>query len=93
MIDWKKQLNVKPEFYFNSKLRWTALMEACNFGHKSIVEVLLSAPNIDLDSVNLRGQRADDVAVSRGHEHIAQIIKYVSYVTLLVHYANSYNSN
>ena len=50
-------------------------MEACNFGHKYIVEILLGASNIDLDAVNLRGQRADDVAASRGHEHLTQMIR------------------
>ena len=41
--------------------RWTALMEACNFGHKHIVELLLqTAPNtLDLDAVNIRGQMAE----------------------------------
>lgn len=29
--------------------RWTALMEACNFGHKSVVEILLAVPSIDLE--------------------------------------------
>ncbi|QQP57037.1 Uncharacterized protein FKW44_001896 [Caligus rogercresseyi] len=51
---------------------WTAIMEACNFGHKEIVNYLISIPNIDLEAVNLRGQRAEDVAVSRGHEDIAE---------------------
>ena len=56
--------------------RWTALMEACNFGHKHIVDLLLAvAPTIDMDAVNIRGQMAEDVATSRGHEAIAQTIR------------------
>ena len=55
--------------------RWTAIMEACNFGHKNVVEALLKMPSIDLEAVNLRGQRAEDVAMSRGHEHLAQLIR------------------
>ena len=60
--------------------RWTALMEACNFGHKQIVEVLLSGPAsrnsiLDLDAVNIRGQSAEDVARSRGHDELAQLIR------------------
>jgi ankyrin repeat protein len=51
-------------------------MEACNFGHKLIVEALLKSANLDLDAVNLRGQRADDVAASRGHEQLAQMIRF-----------------
>ncbi|CAB4056942.1 unnamed protein product [Lepeophtheirus salmonis] len=54
---------------------WTALMEACNFGHRDIVEYLVSISNIDLEAINLRGQRAEDVALSRGHEEIADYIK------------------
>ena len=55
-------------------------MEACNFGHKHIVEILLNGPAcrtsiLDLDALNLRGQRAEDVAVSRGHEALAQLIR------------------
>ena len=50
-------------------------MEACNFGHKNVVEALLKMPSIDLEAVNLRGQRAEDVAMSRGHEHLAQLIR------------------
>ena len=34
--------------------RWTALMEACNFGHEPIVALLLLQPSLDLDAVNLR---------------------------------------
>ena len=41
-------------------------MEACNFGHRPIVDLLLSVPNIDLEAMNIRGQRADEVAASRG---------------------------
>ena len=55
--------------------RWTALMEACNFGHRAIVELLLTAPSLDLEAINLRGQRADEVAMSRGHEQLAQLIQ------------------
>ena len=46
-------------------VRWTALMEACNFGHRSIVEILLRrAPTpLDLDAVNLRGQTAAEVGI------------------------------
>lgn len=55
--------------------RWTALMDASNFGHKAIVEVLLKVPSVDLDAVNLRGQKADDVASSRGHDGLAALIK------------------
>ena len=50
-------------------------MEACNFGHTAIVELLLATPNIDLDAVNLRGQRAEDVALSRGHDHLSILIR------------------
>ena len=52
-------------------------MEACNLGHKAVVEALLKSPNIDLDAVNLRGQRAEDVALSRGHEQLAQLVRYL----------------
>ena len=55
--------------------RWTALMEACNFGHRAVVELLLSVPSIDLEAMNIRGQRADEVAMSRGHEVLAQLIQ------------------
>ncbi len=55
--------------------RWTALMEACNFGHRSIVELLIAVPSLDLEAINLRGQRADEVAMSRGHESLAQLIQ------------------
>ena len=55
--------------------RWTALMEACNFGHRSVLELLLSVPSIDLEAMNIRGQRADEVAMSRGHEILAQLIQ------------------
>ena len=55
--------------------RWTALMEACNFGHKLVVELLIRVPNIDFEAVNLRGQRAEEVASSRGHESLAQLIR------------------
>ncbi len=41
--------------------RWTALMEACNFGHQKVVELLLCATGVDFEAVNLRGQRADEV--------------------------------
>ena len=41
-------------------------MEACNFGHKKIVELLLAVPSLDLEAMNIRGQRADEVAASRG---------------------------
>jgi len=50
-------------------------MEACNFGHKVIVEALVAMPAIDLDAVNLRGQKADDVAAHRGHDNIVQLIR------------------
>ncbi len=50
-------------------------MEACNFGHRSVVELLLEAPGLDLEAVNLRGQTADQVASSRGHEGLADLIK------------------
>ncbi len=55
--------------------RWTALMEACNFGHRNVVEALLSVPSIDLEALNIRGQRAEDVASSRGHDHIAKMVE------------------
>ena len=55
-------------------------MEACNFGHKHIVEILLNGPAsrtsvLDLDAVNIRGQSAEDVAISRGHDNLAQLIR------------------
>ncbi len=49
-------------------------MEACNFGHGKVVDLLLSVPGIDLEAVNLRGQRADEVASTRGHEALAAAI-------------------
>lgn len=49
-------------------------MEACNFGHEAVVEVLVKQPDLDFEAVNLRGQTAQDVATSRGHEGLAQII-------------------
>ena len=55
--------------------RWTSLMEACNFGHKAIVEILLSVPSLDLEAMNIRGQRADEVATSRGHDQLAVMIQ------------------
>merc|ERR1711963_512238 len=55
--------------------RWTSLMEACNFGHKAIVEILLSVPSLDLEAMNIRGQRADEVATSRGHDQLALMIQ------------------
>jgi ankyrin repeat protein len=55
-------------------------MEACNFGHKHIVEILLNGPAsrnsvLDLDAVNIRAQSAEDVARSRGHDELAQLIR------------------
>ena len=50
-------------------------MEACNFGHRSVVELLIKVPNIDFEAVNLRGQRAEEVAASRGHDSLAQVIR------------------
>ena len=55
--------------------RWTALMEACNFGHRPIVELLLGVANIDLEAMNIRGQHAEDVAMSRGHDSLVQLIQ------------------
>ena len=55
--------------------RWTSLMEACNFGHKAIVELLLNVPSLDLEAMNIRGQRADEVATSRGHDQLALMIQ------------------
>ena len=51
-------------------------MQASNFGHTAVVELLLTAADnpVDLDAVNIRGQRAEDVAASRGHEAIAAMI-------------------
>ena len=49
-------------------------MEACNFGHEAVVEILVTQPDLDFEAVNLRGQTAQDVATSRGHEALAQII-------------------
>ena len=69
--------------------RWTSLMEACNFGHKAIVEILLSVPSLDLEAMNIRGQRADEVATSRGHDQLALMIqnkrtsRYFTYFTFL----------
>jgi hypothetical protein len=31
-------------------------MEACNFGHATVVELLLAQPSLDIEAVNLRGQ-------------------------------------
>ena len=50
-------------------------MEACNFGHRPIVDLLLSVPNIDLEAMNIRGQHAEDVAMSRGHDSLVQLIQ------------------
>ena len=50
-------------------------MEACNFGHKKIVELLLAVPSLDLEAMNIRGQRADEVATSRGHDQLALMIQ------------------
>ena len=50
-------------------------MEACNFGHRPIVELLLGVPNIDLEAMNIRGQHAEDVAMSRGHDNLVQLIQ------------------
>ena len=67
--------------------RWNSLMEACNFGHKAIVEILLSVPSLDLEAMNIRGQRADEVATSRGHDQLALMIqnkrtsRYFTYFT------------
>ena len=61
-------------------------MEACNFGHKAIVELLLTVPSLDLEAMNIRGQRADEVATSRGHDQLSQLIqnkrhsRYVHYI-------------
>ena len=50
-------------------------MEACNFGHRPIVDLLLrSAPTLDLDAVNLRGQTASEVAASRGYDDLAAAV-------------------
>ena len=51
-------------------------LQASNFGHTAVVELLLTATDnpVDLDAVNIRGQRAEDVAASRGHEAIAAMI-------------------
>ncbi len=50
-------------------------MEACNFGHEKVVQLLLSYPTIDFEAVNLRGQRADEVAASRGYDNMAQMVR------------------
>ena len=42
---------------------------------RHVVELLLSVPGLDLEAVNLRGQRAEDVAASRGHEALATLIR------------------
>lgn len=68
-------LPAATELELTSHDRWTALMEACNFGHRSIVDLLLTVPSLDLEARNLRGQRADEVALSRGHDQIADIIQ------------------
>ena len=61
--------------FYSRHDRWTALMEACNFGHRPIVDLLLSVPNIDLEAMNIRGQHAEDVAMSRGHDSLVQLIQ------------------
>ena len=64
-------------------------MEACNFGHKAIVELLLTVPSLDLEAMNIRGQRADEVATRRGHDQLSQLIqnkrhsRYVHYMMLI----------
>ena len=45
-------------------------MEACHFGQETIVKELLKVPIVDLEAVNLRGQKADEVAAGRGYEVI-----------------------
>ena len=52
------------------------VLQASNFGHTAVVELLLGASDnpVDLDAVNIRGQRAEEVAASRGHEAIADMI-------------------
>ena len=58
-------------------LNWQNLaLQASNFGHTAVVELLLAATDnpVDLDAVNIRGQRAEEVAASRGHDAIADII-------------------
>ena len=62
-------------YFYSRHDRWTALMEACNFGHRPIVDLLLSVPNIDLEAMNIRGQHAEDVAMSRGHDSLVQLIQ------------------
>ena len=54
-------------------------MEACNFGHKKIVELLLAVPSLDLEAMNIRGQRADEVAASRGI-NISYVILFFLYL-------------
>ncbi|XP_059094963.1 uncharacterized protein LOC131889792 isoform X3 [Tigriopus californicus] len=73
---WHSQMSMSDIFddAFWLFVRWTALMEACNFGHKSVVELLVQVPQIDFDAINLRGQRAQDVAISRGHDSLGKII-------------------
>ena len=61
-------------------------MQASNFGHTAVVELLLAAADnpVDLDAVNIRGQRAEEVAVSRGHDAIADMIaRFASIITIM----------
>ena len=72
-------------------------MEACNFGHKKIVELLLAVPSLDLEAMNIRGQRADEVAASRGI-NISYVILFFLYdtifsVKLISHPIKSYYEN
>lgn len=50
-------------------------MEACNFGQAKIVELLLEVPQIDLEAVDLRGRRAEDIAASRGFDNLTMAIR------------------
>jgi len=40
-----------------------------------VVDLLLALPSLDLEAVNLRGQRADEVADSRGHDVLARMVR------------------
>ena len=52
----------------------TALHVATQFGHKKIIERLLSTKNLDIDATDYQGTTAIHIAISRGYEDICRYL-------------------
>jgi len=52
----------------------TALHVATQFGHKKIIERLLSTKNLDIDATDQQGMTALHIAISRGYEDVCRYL-------------------